>query len=206
MSNVLMYDFPKIKSPFVRRQDGDKYIVTDEIEPGMEWVFDSPDVICVEKLDGTNVSVGVEWGMVVAIRNRTNVVECHPMAQGRIIDGVRRAWTKGHVPYVSGQHFGELMGPKIQGNFLQLPEPEWFPFAYLRDKYHYKSWGRYPKDFETISTWFRDDIFSLAAKAMVDGHPTVQPEGVIFYHTRTGMMAKLRLDMFDWWQGKQHKS
>jgi hypothetical protein len=201
-----MEDFPKIRSPFVREHIDGRYVVTPQVEPGMEWVFESDDVVCVEKIDGTNVSIGVDrTGMVTAIRNRTNVIDCHAMARGPYIEGVRLAWARGRVPFISGQHFGELMGPKIQGNFLQLQTCEWFPFAYMRKSYYYKSWGKYEKDFGTISAWFRDDIFSLMAKVYLPGNPTVQPEGVIFFHTKTGRMAKLRLDMFDWWKGKQHK-
>ncbi|MFH1434914.1 MAG: hypothetical protein ABIJ56_04265 [Pseudomonadota bacterium] len=29
------------------------YLVVDRINPGFEWVFDDPDTIAVEKLDGT---------------------------------------------------------------------------------------------------------------------------------------------------------
>jgi len=70
---TLLTDFPKIQCPFVRKtfkvnkddfkQHGrqlqlrapEVYLVTDEINPGFEWVFDDPDTIAVEKLDGTNL-------------------------------------------------------------------------------------------------------------------------------------------------------
>lgn len=32
-----------------------------------------------------------------------------------------------------------------------------------------------------------------------------KPEGVVFYNLKTGQMAKLRLDMFDFWKGGRHK-
>ena len=54
----MMKDMPKLESPFVRTllPNGD-YIVTPEISPGYEWVFEDESVMAIEKLHGTNVSV-----------------------------------------------------------------------------------------------------------------------------------------------------
>ncbi|MCP4674639.1 MAG: hypothetical protein GY854_03825 [Deltaproteobacteria bacterium] len=70
--------FPKLHCPFIRqtfqvnkkhwKEHGAKlklrkaevYLVVDRINPGYEWVFDDPDTIAVEKLDGTNVKILTE--------------------------------------------------------------------------------------------------------------------------------------------------
>ena len=56
---------------------------------------------------------------------------------------------------------GELMGPHIQQNFLELDRPIWFPLDYLKEKASYRSYHKYPKTFENISAWFKDGLFSL---------------------------------------------
>jgi hypothetical protein len=32
-----------------------------------------------------------------------------------------------------------------------------------------------------------------------------QPEGIVFHNIKTGQMAKLRRDQFDWYTGPRHK-
>lgn len=200
---VAMADMPKLLSPFVRVDSGNRRIVTPEIEPGYEWVFEDDSVLAVEKLDGTNVSVGIQGGQLVSLYNRTTPQRFGTLDGNRFITGIRTAAEKGRFPEADGQHFGELMGPKVQGNFLGLEAPEWFPFAWLRQKAIYRSWGQYPKDFDAISKWFRDDLFSLMYARLHDGEK-VPPEGIVFWQPSTGRMAKLRRDMFDWYEGKAH--
>jgi hypothetical protein len=197
-----MADMPKLESPFVRVTEGRRRIVTPEIAPGYEWVFEDPSVLAVEKLDGTNVSVGMQRGSIVALFNRTPPQSFDTLDNNRYIAGVRLAHEKCRLPLADGQHFGELMGPKVQTNFLQLAAPEWFPFYYLQATAVYRSWGRYPKDFETISAWFRNDLFSLVYQRLHG--EKVWPEGIVFWQPSTGRMAKLRRDTFDWYTGAQH--
>lgn len=53
--------FPKVKSPFERDENEDgEYVVYDEIVDGFEWVFENPNVKCIEKLDGTNCAIEVK--------------------------------------------------------------------------------------------------------------------------------------------------
>jgi hypothetical protein len=65
----------------------------------------------------------------------------------------------------------------------------------------YKSWGKYPKDFNTISEWFKE-LMPLYAMRKADSKGFV--EGIVFTHP-DGRMAKLRRDMFDWYKGPRHK-
>jgi hypothetical protein len=46
---------PKIESPFIRKEINNRYILTQDISPGYEWVFEDKDVMAIEKLHGTNV-------------------------------------------------------------------------------------------------------------------------------------------------------
>jgi hypothetical protein len=200
-----VYDFPKLESPFVRvLKSKDEYIVTDKINEGYEWVFEEDDVLATEKLDGTNVSIVIENGIVVAIFNRTNRIPFIGGTMSKIMtEGINNALEKNRFMLVDGQHFGELIGPKVNGNPYNLTEHEWIPFDYVKKHLAYKSWGKYPKDFKTISDWFEKDLFSLFIRAREEGKVQF-PEGVVF-HRKNGQMAKLRRDMFSWYKGNRHK-
>jgi hypothetical protein len=196
-----MKDMPKLESPFVRVdkiiKGKKRRIVINKINEGYEWVFDGSDVLCTEKLDGTNVSINMVYGELKGLANRTNRIFYDTLEDNKYINGVRVANGKGRISEDNGQHFGELMGPKIQKNFLKLDKPEWFPFEYLRNNFSYKSFHRYPKTFENLSNWFKNDIFSLLYLKLY--REKVKPEGVVFYQPSTGKMSKLRCDMFEWY-------
>lgn len=199
-------DFPKIKSPFIRKNNekGD-YVVTSEIEPGYEWIFDK-GVTAVDKLHGTNICVNISDKHLDSIDNRSTRV----MQNGTIptkgnvtkfIVGVMNACNRWSIE--DGKYYGELIGPDINGNLHSTPEYLFVPFNYLRSKCHWHSWvqNKYPKDFNSISEWFKE-LPSLLSKRLFDKN--VLAEGLIFYHA-DGRMAKLRRDMFDWYKGERHK-
>jgi len=195
-------DMPKIKSPFKREFVNGVYVVTPNIEEGYEWVFEDPEVKAVEKLDGTNVSVIMNSGKLVGLWNRTSPQSFDTLTTNRFIEGIRNCPNLGHALAKDGQHFGELMGLKIQKNFLKLDNAVWYPFSYLQEKASYKSFHKYPKTFENISNWFKEDLFSLMYRKKYN--EVVPPEGVVFTHP-DGRMAKLRRDMFDWYEGHRHQ-
>ena len=78
--------------------------------------------------------------------------------------------------------------------------------SYGQKHLKYKSWGKYPKDFDNISEWFKELMpLYMLRKGVKDGFV----EGVVFTHP-DGRMAKLRKDMFDWYyeqnpNARQHK-
>lgn len=121
-----------------------------------------------------------------------------------MIQGLLNSFEKGYMEFLGdGQYFGELIGPKVNGNPYKLENHLWIPFATFGQKHlRYKSWGKYPKDFKTISEWFDNDLFSLygSMKGNKDGFI----EGVVFTHP-DGRMAKLRRDMFSWCEGRGHR-
>jgi len=194
-------DMPKIESPFVRKIIDGFYIVTPEINKDYKWVFEDENVMAIEKLNGTNVSIVIEEGNITSIWNRTNRIPFFNKGKSWIVQGILESYDKGYCNFTDGQYFGELIGPKVQGNPYKLDKHLWIPFtSYGQNHLKYKSWGQYPKDFDTISTWFKEDLFSLFARRHSPTHEKVSPEGIVFTHP-DGRMAKLRCDMFDWFKG-----
>ncbi len=205
-------DMPKIHSPFEREknENGD-YVVIDKIAEGYEWVFEDDSVMAVEKLHGTNVSVVIEDGHVTAVYNRTGRVPAFNKGKHFITRGILNAMNRGYLDLPDGQWFGELIGPKLNNNPHNVEEHIWIPFKrYAQKRLVYKSWGDYPKTFDSISKWFKEGLFSLFNSKWhgVDlDESSVSNgtfcEGIIFTHP-DGRMAKLRRDMFDWYEGRRH--
>ena len=193
---------PKLECPFVReKNDAGHYVVTDEIAPGMEWVFEDDTVRAVEKLDGENASIRIKNGVINGVWSRTERVHFFTHTHIEIIDAVRNAYGRKYMMFMEdGQHFGECIGPRIQKNVYGLDKVLWVPLSMLHDKYYYKSWGEYPKTFDNISDWFKD---LPSAYAMSRSNYKVYAEGVVFAHP-DGRLAKLRRGMFDWYAGRRH--
>lgn len=192
-------DMPKLESPYVRKMIDGHYVVTPEINPGYEWVFEDDRVMPIEKLHGTDVSILKEDGEIKGIWNRKNKIPFFNKNKGNtyIIEGVLNSYEKSYMDNLEdGQHFGELIGPKLMGDY-GLKKHIWIPFKTFGQKHlRYKSWGRYPKDFETISRWFRHDLLPLY-NLMQGSDKSSFVEGVVFTHP-DGRMSKLRRDMFSW--------
>ena len=222
----MLTDFPKLYCPFVRKlfsvdseqwkkagaalglKKSEAYLVIDQVNPGYEWVFDDPDTIAVEKLNGTNVKILTEKGRLIAVQNRLNVIDPLQIMKGKtfIIEGIIYSIGKGYVKE-DGEQSGELIGPKLQGNPLKLDHHEWYPFDKAIDHLRYKSFHEHDRTFDNWSTWFKEGLFSRyyakrASKLGLTDH--VMAEGIVFYNLRRKAekklwMAKLRRDMFDWY-------
>lgn len=199
-----IFDMPKLESPFVRKEVNGEYIVTPEIAEGYEWVFNDDSVLATEKLHGTNVSIVIQDGVISQVYNTTERIPLFNKGKWHIIEGIMESYRRGYTDFLGdGQHFGELIGERVHGNPHEIEGHLWIPFkTYAQEHLAYKSWGKYPKTFEAISSWFQNDIFSLFAR--MKHNKVVKPEGVVFVHP-DGRMAKLRLDMFDWWVSVRHK-
>jgi hypothetical protein len=203
-------DMPKIECPFVRKEiDGD-YLITPEINPDYKWVFEDTKVWAEEKLHGTNVSILIQDGVIVSIWNRTERIPFFNHGKKHIVEGVLNSYERGWIDILTdGQHFGEVIGPKVNGNPYRLEEHLWIPFDTFTKKHlSYKSWGKYPKTFESIEQWMKTlmPLYSL----MVHGKLAEQEpekygfvEGVVFKHP-DGRLAKVRKDMFPWFKGERH--
>lgn len=221
----MLSDFPKIYSPFIRQtfsveREGFKeagarlglrapevYLAVDRINPGFEWVFEDPETIAIEKLNGTNIKILTERGRLIALQNRKNVIDPLQVMHGKtfIVEGIFRSIGKGYVNE-TGEQAGELIGPKVQGNPYKLDYHEWYPFEKAVSDLRYKSFHEHERNFDNWSAWFRDGLFSRyftkrASKLGLD--EKVMAEGVVFYNLKRRAegktwMAKLRRDMFDW--------
>jgi hypothetical protein len=203
--NMNIQDMPKLESPFVREMnEKGEYVCTPKITEGYEWVFEDDTVLATEKLHGTNVSILIQDGMIMSCWNRTERLPFFNKGKKHIIEGLLNSFERGYMEFLSdGQHFGELIGPKVNGNPYKLEQHLWIPFkTYCRDHLIYKSWGKYPKTYESISEWFKTLMpLYMLKRGVKDGFI----EGVVFVQPSTGKMAKLRKDMFSWWQGDRHK-
>jgi len=202
----IIKDMPKLESPFVRETMNGEYVVTPKIAEGYEWVFEDESVMAIEKLHGTNVSILIQDGIIVSIWNRAEKLPFFNRGKKYIIEGVLNSFDRGYMEFLpDGQHFGELIGEKVNGNPYKIKGHVWIPFeTFSRKHLRYKSWGKYPKDFQTISEWFKELIPLYACMVLgEEGRKSGFVEGIVFTHP-DGRMAKLRKDMFDWYKGRRH--
>lgn len=207
---IIPHDMPKLESPFAREMINGQYVVTPKIAEGYEWVFNDDSVLATEKLDGTNVSIVIENGTIASVWNRMNRLLFFSKGKKHIMEGLLESFDKGYCDLPDGQWFGELIGEKVNGNPLKIEGHLWVPFStYAREHLAYKSWGKYPKTFDSISQWFEKDLFSLFIRRRTG--EIAFPEGIVFIQPSTGKldtkqaaacfnnrMAKLRRDMFPW--------
>lgn len=202
----MLPNFPKIESPFVRVfNEAGHYVVTQEINPACERVFEDEKVVCVEKLDGTNLSIELKAGQVVSIQNRLNVIDPRSPSTVHLMEWLYESLKKGYLSLPDGIYFGELIGPKLNGNPMELDKHIWLPFqSYCLEHLSYKSFKKYPVNFESLSNWLKNDIFSLYYRK-VSAWWHKKPEWIMFYHP-DGRIAKLRCDMFDRRDGPRHKA
>ena len=208
---MILKDFPKIESPFVRvvNEKGD-YVVTPKINEGYDWVINDEGVIASEKLHGTCCAVVVENGTVVALYNRTNRI---PFIGGVLskafTEGVNNAVAKDRLVLQDGIHWGELIGQKFHNNPYQIEEHEWLPFEWIKEHLAYKSFHKHPKTFEGWNEWFKElqplYCWKIHGKEKADADKKYGfVEGIVFVQPSTGKMVKLRRDMWSWYIGRRH--
>jgi len=224
-SATTLSDFPKVHCPFVRQtfkvdrdaykkhgsrlmlKKPEAYLVIDKVNDGYEWVFDDPDTIAVEKLDGTNVKLRTEGGRIMQVQNRKNIIDPLQVIKGKLflMEGIFQAMTQGLIN-ADGEQAGEIIGPKLQSNPYKLDNHLWYPFDTAIERLAYTSFHDHERTLENWSAWFKDHLASRfytkrARKLGLTGK--VMAEGVIFYNLRRKSehktwMAKLRRDMFPW--------
>ena len=195
-------DMEKMQSPFVRNEDTN-WLVIDKIADGMEWVF-GEDVMAIEKLHGANISILIQGGAVTGVWNRKRRITMFSKGNQAIMEGLTNSTTQ-ISKLTDGQHFGELIGPSLHNNPYKLEKHVWIPFETFGQKnLKFKSWGKYPKDFDTISEWFKDLMTLYSLMKHGKNETDLFVEGIVFTH-KDGRMAKLRRDMFSWFSGRRHK-
>ena len=195
---------PKIECPFVRKDIGGHYLVTDEIAEGYDWVFNDDSVLAIEKLHGMNVSIYKNnYGTITHIWTKGRQVPFFSVGNRVIIDGLLNSYERGYLEFLpEGQHFGELIGPGSEGNSYNIQKPLWIPFStYAKKHLHYTSFGKYHKNFKAFSEWFKTLMPLYSGQV---GSDSKFVEGIVFTHP-DGRLAKLRKDMFDWFEDARHK-
>lgn len=176
----------KIETIFDR---DDRFKVTSKARAGCEWVFEG-EGIPTEKLDGTNVRLTVDDGKVTHVEKRKN-----PSKQEKT-QGIEPGYIDANISDPQDKHIfravegtdvtkwpdglyeSEAVGPKIQGNPLELEKSICYPFKYkptiLQDM---------TRSFEGIKAY----VITLESKYS-PGH---QAEGIVFHHP-DGRMAKIK--------------
>lgn len=176
----------KIETIFDRDE---RFKVTPKVRAGCEWVF-MGEGTPTEKIDGTNVRLTVKNGNVDCVEKRQNPSKqekAQGIELGYILANVNDPQDK-HIfravkgtnvsGWPDGRYVAEAIGPKIQGNSLELKSPICYPFEYepiiLPDM---------PRTFEDIKQYVLslDSLYS-------PGHPA---EGIVF-HRLDGVMAKIK--------------
>lgn len=195
-------NFPKIQSPFVRKPgNAGNYTATPEIPEDMRWVFDPDEpVIVLEKLHGTNCKFTVANGMIdVTLRDSKN--KSH-ISTGPLEGQGKWNW-HGVMNYIAakpggvqaGEYFGEIVGPKLQGNPHGLETHQWRDFR-PHKFWSVKAFNHHPErtgwDNVNFEDW-KEFIVTLKSNTFRDSGFC---EGVVFHNQRDGQMAKLRKDMF----------
>lgn len=219
---IELTNFPKLECPFIRKtyrvnkEDWKKHgrklqlrkpevrLVTTEINPLFNWVFEDPATIAVEKLDGTNVKLLTEKGRLVSLYNRKNPIDMLDISgsKGRtaIVEGIFMAVSKGYIEK-EGEQAGEVIGRHINGNPYKLKGHLWYPFSKMIKHLSYRSWHEHERTYDNLSLWFKEYLFSRFAGKRGD---SIMAEGVVFYNiarkeNHKSYRAKLRRDMFGWY-------
>lgn len=215
-------DMPKLHSPFIRDFVDDVYVCTPKVDDAYRWAF-TEESEAIEKLDGTNMSIVVKGGNVTAIYNRKNAVPMWKARGKHFMEGLLEAIEKGHMDVEKledGQYFGELIGPKVNGNPYGLERHLWLPLDFLRQNMRFKFWDDLVKELNGLSD---EEIYSKVSDAFkglwslykrrrgvkgeVDENTVFEgmaAEGIVFYRKGSGEMCKLRRDMFGWFRGRRH--
>jgi len=221
-------DMPKLECPF--EKDPNFHVLLPEIKEEFQWVFTN-DCIATDKLDGTNVSILIDKHKITRVFNRTCEIILFSKGSKRFYEGVYNTIDRKYLHFSSpdGQHFGELIGPKVQGNPYNLKEHLWVPFSYLIEKYSFKFWNKAVEEgefngtdeevFNLVSDIFKvlwspfkrnklKNLYSLEDNPVTEnmGFEGLAAEGIVFYRkSNPEEMCKLRRDMFYWYVGKRHK-
>lgn len=217
-----LHDHPKLECPFSKETINGKHQCVPKIHDEYRWVW-TEDCIAVDKLDGTNVSVNIVEGKVKFILNRSNIIDIWKSGKW-FYEGVRNAIDRNYIypeQYADEQIFGELIGPKMQGNPYKLEEHLWVPFDYLKEKYAYKFWsdvveqckGKPDQEIFDITSETFKGLWSIykrqhGIKSEVTEKSTFEnsmaAEGIVFYNAKTNEKCKLRRDQFGWYTGRNH--
>ena len=177
----------KIPTLFDRGPD---FKVIDKVRAGCEWVFQGEGA-ATEKLDGTNIRLTIRSGEIVRVEKRRNpnkVQKKKGIVDGWYVDAdayspedrwIHEAAGNTDVSdWPDGEHSCEALGPRIQGNPLNLDRHLCVPFDLQIPEYDL---GK--RDYAALK--------SLLADLESRFSPGAPAEGVVFHHP-DGRRAKIK--------------
>ncbi|MFI9329005.1 hypothetical protein ACIGZJ_15820 [Kitasatospora sp. NPDC052868] len=177
------------KIPTLFERDGD-FRVVDRPRAECAWVFDGEGTP-TEKLDGTNVRLTTRAGRLVRVEKRRNpskVQKQQGITDGWYVDtdehGPEDRWiltaarNTDVAGWPDGEHACEALGPRIQGNPLQLDEYRCVPF-----NLEIPAYGDVPRSYREL----RDYLAGLESRYA----PGSLAEGIVFHHP-DGRRAKIK--------------
>jgi len=182
-----MLAMEKIPTLFERDE---RFKVVDRPRAECAWVF-SGEGTPTEKLDGTNIRLTVRSGQIVRVEKRRNPSKLQK--QRGIVDGwyadadeysaedkwiMTAAGNTDVSGWPDGEHSCEALGPRIQGNPLELADLVCVPFNLEVPQY---------TDVPRSYTGLRDFLASLESR-FAPGHLA---EGIVFHHP-DGRRAKIK--------------
>ena len=209
-------DMPKLESPFEREERKGGYYCVPKFKEEFKWIFDKTKCLPSEKFDGTNVSILIEDGQIKGIWNRTNRIPFFNKGTKFISEGLLNSYELGYMEFLEDdQHFGELIGKKVNRNPYEIENHLWLSLKKIRKKFEYKFWDGFveeldlteplencPKLLNQVSELFK----VLKSRWFIKkGEKEKYAEGIVFFNKDTGVMCKLRRNMFEFFKGQKHK-
>lgn len=177
----------KIPTLFERGED---FTVVPKVRAGCEWVFEGEGE-ATEKLDGTNIRLTVRSGEIVRVEKRRNPTKAQKkrgIVDGWYVDAIadlpEDRWIFAAVEHTEtsawpdGEHPCEALGPKIQGNPLELEQHICVPFNLGAPKY-----GDVPRSYGGLM----EHLATLQSRYA----PGALAEGLVFHHP-DGRRAKIK--------------
>ncbi|MCG6498467.1 RNA ligase family protein [Kitasatospora sp. A2-31] len=177
------------KIPTLFERDAD-FRVVDRPRPECAWVFDGEGAP-TEKLDGTNVRLTVRGGHLVRVEKRRNPSKLQKqqgITDGWYVDTAEDAaedrWILAAArntdvtAWPDGEHSCEALGPRIQGNPLDLDDHRCVPFNLEVPVY---------QDVPRSYAGLRDFLTGLDSRFA----PGTLAEGIVFHHP-DGRRAKIK--------------
>lgn len=177
------------KIPTLFERD-DRFRVVDRPRADCTWVFEGEGV-GTEKLDGSNVRLTVRSGEIVRVEKRRNPSKAQK--QQGIVDGWYVDTAEGSAEdkwileaarntdvsgWPDGEHSCEALGPRIQGNPLELEGHRCVPFNLRVPAYE-----NVPRSYKELQ-----DFLAALDSRFAPGHLA---EGIVFHHP-DGRRAKIK--------------